>query len=273
MNYISEYLWIIDKELRLINPQSCQREELLGRPSDINDIATRLIEIAKNSTVLRCGNHIGHLTDATQAFESDGSHTNLVRAIVSYALDFLYGLECTNLNYTRREIDEAILIHDLPENIIGDIPDNGTRDEGKKQRAENDYYAQFFQLYGQNSVFGQRVSRLLHEMNTRSSHEGRLIYTADKLSAIIMMLCYDSLGMFPHADRKEPSMSKINQTEIETCEINHGGYILLSELWTVDYLIGRKLVRFDDTGIFTAILIMITLMTHGCWYQWRETNY
>ena len=58
---------------------------------DIRNTTIRLLEIAKNSTVLRCGLVLGNVTTDKIAYESDGAHTNLMRALVKYAMDFVYG--------------------------------------------------------------------------------------------------------------------------------------------------------------------------------------
>lgn len=274
MNISIEYKRIIENELRINNPKNAQTSLIVNDAIYVINVAKRILEIAKNSTVLRCGNRIGHLTEEQIAYESDGAHTNLVRALTDYILDAVYEQTGYSLNYTRREIDEAILIHDLPENAIGDIPDNGSRNEAEKHLAEGLYYEDFFQYYEPyDYLFRHRIQSLLYEMEAKSSVEGRIIYAADKLAAIIMMLCYDYLGLYPHAHPNEESMTKVNQIELNTCEIKYQKGILLSELWTVDFLVGRKLVKYDDTGFFTALLVACTLLCHGKWYNWRERNY
>lgn len=273
MNLISEYLWIINNELMVIKPSNSLRDTLVSEPRSIRNTAKRILEIAKNSTVLRCGNRIGHLTEDFIAYESDGGHTNLVRAIANYALDFIYGWG-ESPSFTRREIDEAILIHDLPENIFDDIPDNGSRDELQKLKEENIYYTEFLEYYAPyDHTFVTHIAQLLCEMNAKSTEIGRIIYLADKLSAIIMMLAYDDLDLFPRAKPSESSLSSVSQIEIELCELGKNDSILLSELWTVDFLYGRKLTQYDDTGFFTALLAMATLLTHNRWYNWREAQY
>ena len=39
------------------------------------------------------------------------------------------------------------------------------------------------------------------------------------------------------------------------------------------YLQMRKLVQYDDTGFFTALIVMYTLQIHNYWYSWREADY
>ena len=110
-------------------------------------------------------------------------------------------------------------------------------------------------------------------MQEKSSPEGRTLYTADKVSAIIMMLCYDKLGLYPGVRPSDKSIAKVDRTEVGFCKKQSNGKILLSELWTVDFLYGREIVQYDDTGYFLAILVMATLLIHGKWYDWREAQY
>ena len=275
MNIQNEYLRILEKELSMETNKAHGETlvELHNAPLILNN-SRRIIEVAKNSTVARIGNTIGHLCHNKIAYESVGAHTNLVRTIVNYALDFSYGWGVNTPFYDRREIDEAILMHDLPENEIGDIPDNGTQDKAAKAKIEEAYFDDFLNLHSpsdDNHCF--YIKELLNEMNDQSTEEGRILYLADKTAAVIMMLCYDYLGYHPYAYENDEHISIINRAEMKLCELRHGGGYLLSELWTVDFLFARELTKYDDTGFFTAILIMTTLLVNGKWYNWREKQY
>lgn len=277
MNILDKYTEIMQKEAELkastANDQNVQCLPL-ERPQQIYNITKRIMEITKNSTVLRSGNITGGLTKDFIAFESDGAHTNLVRALAKYALDSRYGWDNSPPNYSRSEIDEAIIIHDLPENITGDIPDNRNRDEAKKNRIENEYFDKIFNTYPPSQYpHCWNIKNLLQEMQEKTSPEGRIIYVADKVSAVLMMLHYDWLKLYPSIAPNDPKISKVNLGERVLCEVQSDGTILLSELWTVDFLFGRNMIQYDDTGFFLAILVMATLCTRGKWYLWREAQY
>lgn len=243
-------------------------------PVDFDNLAYRLLEFAKNSTVLRSGDYTAGLTTNQRVHESDAAHTNLFRQLADYAMDYYYGWNAAPPHYERREMDEAIAIHDLPENITGDIPDNRDRDEEEKIRIENSYFGSFLHRYDQsNRSHYRRIEYLLHEMNTQSSEAGRLLYSADKLSAILDRLLADRLEIYPRVDPDSPYLVKYSQEEKDFCTKQPDGKLLQSELWTVDYLYGRCQNAFDDTGIFTATLAMTTLLVHGKWYAWREMHY
>ena len=279
-DFTLKYLDIIKNELVLKTSQfkgiiDINSYYILQVPDEqVRTTTMRILEIAKNSTVLRCGNITGHLTSDTIAYESDGAHTNLVRALVKYAMDYIYGWGANSPNFHRAEIDEAALIHDLPENITGDIPDNRNRDEEEKNRIENAYIEELITSSKiRRSTHARQVKKLLSEMQNRSSVEGRLLYSADKVSAVIMMLMLDHLGLNPHAFPGEESICKMTDEEVSFCTKQQDGSILLSDAWTIDYLHGRKLNHYDDYSFFTAILVMATLLIKGEWYDWRYKQY
>lgn len=274
MSIFDYYKYIMEKEARLRTGRTTRYCDLpIEPPPQMADTTKRILEIAKNNTILRSGNRTGHLTTATMAYESDGGHTNLVRSLVKYGFEN-YSIRSNYIStYKDYFIDEAVTWHDLPENETGDIPDNRNRNEAEKLQQENAYFEQELKSPNKDTTM-----QLLREMQDKSSPEGRILYVADKLSAIIMMLVYDKLAYdhlchYPHVYTDEKSISKIDQKEIDMCQKRPNGSILLSELWTVDFLYGRKIVNYDDGGFYTAILVMATLLVHNEWYEWREKQY
>lgn len=276
MNILDRYLNILIQEIRFI-PANWESYSLLSStPMQMYRIAKRVLEVAKNSTITRSGNITGHLSNDRMAYESDGGHTNLMHAMVDYAIDYIYNLsdQCS-LYYDDRVIHEAIRLHDLPENKTGDIADNRARDETMKAKIEAEYFTKFGDLYSKSEKpLYQNAMNLLSEMSNKSTKEGCFLYTADKVSAIIMMLTYDQKGLLPFAFPEDRSLSRIPITELRLCERRSPeGGLLLSELWTIDYFYGRNLIQYDKLGFFTALLIMTTLIVHDDWYEWRESQY
>ena len=273
MDIFKEYLRIMQGEMSLAGPG--KRNPIVYDMMYFRDLARRVLEIALSSTKLRCCGPIGHLTDAKVAFESVGAHTNLMSAIVDYALDYVYGHDVIPMRYSRRDMLEAVRMHDLPENITGDTPDNSTRDEKQKDKEDTEYFEFYNELQPRDVRYHNGTLRILKEMQEKSSPEGKMIYTADKLAAIIMNLCYDSCGMSPIAGFNEPTISARNQEAMEMCDnVIEPGFYYLSEVWTIDFLVQRKIVQYDETGFFTALLVMTTLLCHdGKWYSWRERQY
>ena len=272
INY-GDFKFIMEKEGRLRTGKTTRYIDLpIGPPHEIEKITKRILEITKGSTVLRSGNRTGHLTTATTAFESDAAHTNLVRTLVKYCINN-YGIKSSYIpSYNTYSIDEAAILHDLAENETGDIPDNRDRNEAEKLQQEDAYNDEILETYPE--VYRPKLKKLLKEMQDKSSSEGRILYVADKLSAIIMMLVYDMVETYPpYVFEDEKSISKISKEEIALCHKLPNNGILLSELWTADFLYGRKIVNYDDGGFYTAILVMATLLVHNEWYKWRIKQY
>ena len=227
---------------------------------------TQISEIAKSNIVLRSYANNYNLTRDRIAYESVGAHTNLMLAMLDRALSFQYGQNFTTTSdgYTYREVMEAARRHDLPENVIGDIPDDGEREDKVKFNEELAYH----DFFSRNSpdceeTFDRHVRKLLLEMEEKSSPTGKLLYIADKASAIVMVICYNENGDWPRKYRQEMIL----------CETNYRGGYLASEMWCIDYFKMRSLVDYDETGFFTALIVMYILRTNYGWFKWREEDY
>ena len=154
------------------------------KADEINDVALRLLEVAKLSLISRSFNQFYHLSNASIAYESVGAHTNLMMALVDCAIKF----ECDDLisvesiyGFNYREIMEAVRRHDLPENEIGDIPDDGRRDDRAKAIEEQEYWRKYSSMSpASDIIFETHVNSILNFMNKRTSTVGRLLHIADK---------------------------------------------------------------------------------------------
>ena len=246
---------------------------LVSEPNYMFGVANRLLEIAKSSIVSCHSNRAGRLTTEEIAYESVAAHTNLVQAMVDYAVDHIYDDMSRSL-YDRRVIREAIRLYDLPKNETGDTDGICKRDEVLTDD-RTDYLDRLFGYYDEDElVFVDHVQWLLKSIDSRSCRMGCMIYVAEKIATIIMMLAYETLGMYPHAFPEDESLSETPCEELAMCEKRSPeGGLLLSELRTIDYLYGRELARYDITGFFTALMIMATLVVHGEWYGWRIRQY
>ncbi len=266
---------------RIISGES----QLLGRPwsvptaEEMYGTARQIIEYAKQATIIRSYAHFYNLSDDKLSWESDGAHVSLMLAMIEATLSYLYDDEfqegfLEQLGYDYFEITQAVRRHDLAENDIGDIPDNSWRDDDAKIAKERAYRQEFGEFTPPRSIpTEKRVRRLLYEMEEKSSPAGRLIYTVDKASAVIMALTLDLLKHPPIRYRKDANLSPRDLREMDTCDYAILGGYLASEMWTVDYLRERRLVAYDQTGYITALIVMTTLIVRGHWYNWRDRDY
>lgn len=245
---------------------------------DFYNIAWQILEVAKSSLVSRSYNYSYSLTRENTVWESVGAHTNLVLAIMDYALWYVYGSNSFHHTidmYSYRHIVEAIRLHDLAENETGDEADNGERNEEEKNRIEMEYFKIFTNRYPSTDPnLKNKVLDLLKEMQDKSSPTGKLIYLSDKVSADIITLCLDRENHPPMIRKDSPFVSKRDLEEIALCDfVTDLGYYRASEMWATDFFEVRKLNQYDETFFFTALIVMATLMVHGKWYEWREKSY
>ena len=245
--------------------------------NEIEGITCQVAEATKSSLVLRSYAGRYGLTNSNVAFESVGAHTNLVSILVDRMLSFHHDLDTDAPidGYTYREIMEAVRLHDLPENEFGDISDNGSFDATLKQQREKQYYQDIFNCHYQDreEKFKTNVMKLLDEMDNQSSFLGRAIYCADKTAAIMITLQYDEVGFPPSLRIDDETASTRDREEMELCDFRYHDTCRASEMWTVDWFKSRRLVDFDTTGFYTAVIIMRTLQVNDRWYHWREKDY
>ena len=273
---IQEYKSIMREEIKL-NDSWRHNEKVLAEAETLLNLTVQILEVAYSSTVLRSYNTIYGLTDDKRAFESDGAHTNLVKEILDRALCFIYGpySDQKREGYPREDIMRAAARHDLPENITGDNADNGDRDEEKKLKIEHAYLKDFGRHSPKSMMTSEcNIARILDEFENKSSPIGRILYLSDKVSAIIATLVEESTKRSPLMSINSPLASAKDRAIMEIAgNKKEENVYAAGEMWTVDYLKHRCLMKYDDTGFFTAIIILATLNIRGKWYDWREEDY
>ena len=260
-----------------------KRSHILDSSAEFFNIAARLFEIAKSSTVPRSYNAIYNLCTDTFFYESVSAHTNLVSAIATEALDFCYGYDFGGLGkesrktvdgYSYRDIMDTVRLHDIAENKIGDLPDNGSRDEKEKNQKELAYLEEYLETFSRKEKdLKMRILGLFLEMQNQTSPTGKLIYLADKVAALLITLCLDSLGRSPMMLENSIYVSKRDWAEMEKCEFSVEHAHKASEMWAIDFFQMREIVKYDENFFFTALIVMATLMVNDKWYGWREADY
>ena len=253
--------------------------EKLKAPAEIFAIAERVYRNAGLNFVPRSYNGSYGLSKTEITFESVGAHTNLVCAIAEEALDFFYG---HGFGYTERTIDgylyqdviTAIHAHDLAELRYGDLADNGSHDKDAKFKLELEYLENYLDTYSISLRHEKAVLlKLLKEMEAQSSHTGKVVYLADKAAALIATLYLDSIKRSPMIRMSSSYASDRDKSEMRNCDRSYDGAYKASEMWAVDYFVERKIVDIDESLFFTALIVMMTLIVNGRWYNWREKFY
>lgn len=280
---LSEYSRIIALEEAISGgvyaAPTCSPEYVLG-------LVEQLECIIKSGMILRCcATRYGPLKKPHEiAYESVSAHTNLVKAIVDRVLAYHHGsyFDRTVDRFNYREIMTVIERHDLPENLIGDIADNGKRPDKDLAEIEHAYLREYAKSSPTSETdFEKHVHDLQINYEEKQGFSGRLIFAADKVSAILVTLGYDAVDHSPIMSTDFTKASEKEKSAMQLCEFRTkrvsmlGDYEICraSEMWTIDYLKYRKLYQYDDTGLITAILIMESLIVNEKWYSWREADY
>ena len=263
---------IMEKEARLANLER-HHQWPRANASEIYGTAIQILDTAYLNFVSRSYNKRYGLSGCKDVFESVGGHTNLAQAIFSAYYLYEYGPYQRMERYC--EALEALRRHDLPEVITGDIPDAGERDESKKVAIERTYHKWYSKHSPPRNVdFEGRVFRLIAELEDKSTPLGRALYAADKASALIITLACDKLVFSPVMKWRSPIASDRDRIEMELCDFRIGHACYASEMWAIDYFKARELISCDETGFFTALIVMCTLLVNdGEWYSWRERDY
>ena len=271
---IKRYMNIIKKEEALAGKDWSRLRNTL--PSEIYNIAWRAMEAADLALLQRSYIERYHLAQEQVAWASVAAHTYIMETVLDSAINFCCDEDATyyTFGYSYRVLMEAARRHDLPELETGDIPDNGDRDDVAKNEEEREYHVRYRCLAPpREKEFEEKVKEVLAQMAAQSSLAGRLLYLADKISAIPETLAYDMAGLSPVKYWNDDDISNHDREIMSFCTCHGTGAYKASEVWTASY-IKRGLTKMDDTGFFTAMMVMITLIANkGEWYGWREKDY
>lgn len=267
IRYIKQlYSRIVQQEYKLCGLP--WRYDIL-RADEIFDTTWQIMEVAASALIPRAFNKCYSVNFDDYACESVAAHTATMSILLDRALAFKGGPW-----YNYRELMEAVRRHDLPENVIGDISDNGDRDDAAKSSFENIYWDTYSKLSPKsNRDFERSVNSLLREMNDKSTKPGRMLYLADKASAILTALCHDYHHIEVCMSIYDESASATDKLAMSLCENRVSDMCKASEMWTIGFFQTRGTVRYDTIGFFAAIIIMATLQVHQKWYSWRVPTY
>ena len=268
---------VMEKEAKY-NP-SCRPHS--HKPYAFYQTAQYLLEVAHSCIMPRGWCEAFGVTSPLGDFttESVGAHTYLIQTMVALMLRSEVGHKflhhgCTNDDFDYLEIMEAIRLHDLPENAIGDWLDNGSRDESDKFALEDNWYSEFKQNYTtRERRLGKFAYDILMGMREKQGPTGKMLYAADKTALIITALAYDRAGHPLTMHIGNPNASERDKQEMCICEWHEAGNRKASEMFTTDVFHIREITQYDETGFFTALVVMCTIIVNGKWYDWRKMDY
>lgn len=207
--------------------------------------------------------------------DSINGHAMLTLAIVQKALDHKYwsNFTFTEEGYGLQEIFVAILAYGqikatFPE-CTEDDPDDNEAIIADKIECMKAYFSLSPKRNTASIVY--RVSKLLLEMEYKSSYTGRLLHIADYVATSIATLVCDNSGIDILMTPDYPHATKHDRERMILCDYAKNGACYVSEMSAIDYFKGQNIVAYDDYGFCTALLVMCTmLVNNGHWYSWRE---
>lgn len=247
---------------------------------ELYDLIMQLTQFAALSLVPRTYSHRYLLATKQRTYESVAGHTLLVQEMMSKALNFFYrpNFYRTKDGFTRYEILEAVNRHDLPENEIGDVPDNGDRQNEALAPKEDKYLENFSKYSPSREVSSEtKISFLLKDQNSQfKTTTGSQIHVADKAAGVFMNLCLEEKGLPPIMHPGSLIASEGERDQMKRCErhltLDGIQFCYASEMWTMSFF-DRGIAKLDHGHFFTGLIIMKTIEIAGQWYTWREQNH
>lgn len=280
------YQAIMREEIRIRGMKNwmIHYKKVVDEPEIFYNMVWRIFEVTKLGFLPRSYNKPYGLSDTEFIYESVGSHTNLALSILEQAITFQFGEQFSRYHdlpfytpdgYSYRDMIECMSMHDLAENEIGDIPDNGAMDEEEKDKLEYKYFRDYIESYpGDQVTRRSNLLALFRSMQRHDSATGNLLYLSDKMAALIVTLCLDSIGKSPMIGKDSEYLSARDCVEMGMCDFTaEDGKCKASEMWAIDFFEMRHIVDLDKSFFFTALIVMATLMVNGRWYDWRTKIY
>lgn len=273
---LAVYKKIMEKEGQIM-----EWDNVIDDAEPIYNAANQLLEIAYSMLVPR--SYVPeeqHAKVTGSPNISIAAHTFLMSAMLDRALTYYEEQEQENIydifGYTYREIMEAARQHDLPENVIGDHKDNGTRDNEGLATEEIKYWEEFskYSIRDEDSEFDAIVLELLKDsLDYPTSDIATVMHLADKFSSVIEMLVCDAAGVPVYKSYGDADLSADDLALMELCDSCESGKCRASEVYTASFLHQRQLGLEDEIGFFVGVIVMATLLVRGKWYNWREADY
>lgn len=154
-----------------------------------------------------------------------------------------------------------LLKHEVGESEIGDIPDDGRRDEMQKNDAE----LQAMMRYSKNLPAKCEITLLRDfiDFQNKSSSLAQLVYCIDKGETVLQCVLYEQDGS-DVASADETLLSSLSEQDRKYMEKT--GSTRIVDNWAAHYL---DLIRdFDCAPVFVGILRAAVEDVRGEWFAW-----
>lgn len=157
----------------------------------------------------------------------------------------------------------AVKTHELGENVIGDVPDDGKCDAAWKNAQELKVVTEFENSFLAGKNTGCAV--FFKEFQQRSTPRGRKLYACDKLEAILTGLMYEAAGCGGDIRNKS---SRIELSDQDKRNMQRTGSTALVDIWSAHFLDATQ-------GMLEAELPRLILRAavedvRKAWFPWAE---
>lgn len=170
---------------------------------------------------------------------------------------------------TLERVIRVLHYHDLPEKDVGDIPDDGDRDEVQKNANE----LSVMEVFVANWPSSEREDFLRDyklfqdpfsdQLNSDDRHFAQFAYICDKLDALLKAIVYEANGHlgFRNAqaltDREIDAIEKVGNDNLVDC-------------WSYQFLHRVMPKDFPHYEVFAGILKSAILAVRNSWFKWAK---
>lgn len=156
-----------------------------------------------------------------------------------------------------------LLKHEVGEGEIGDIPDDGRRDEVRKNNDELGAMVRYVE--GLPPQYGMRVLCDFVEFQSKSSRLAQIAYCIDKVETVLQCVLYEQDGR----DQGCASETLIQSlSEQDRKYMQKTGSTRIVDNWSAHFL--DLIQDFECAPVFVEILRAAVEDVRGEWFTWRE---
>lgn len=157
----------------------------------------------------------------------------------------------------------AAQLHEIGEVELGDLPDDGTRNEQQKCQAERAAVERY--VRDLPAPFGAELAMFFIEFQHRSTRRGRILYGLDKLEAVLQGLIYEREGRGGHSlnkSRRRKLSAQDRQNIADT------GSPKLADIWAVHFM--ERILATPEEPVFLEVLEAAVRDVRGEWFPWAQ---
>ncbi len=199
--------------------------------------------------------------------QSDAEHCNGMHILLSLIHDF-YPEIIGPVMYS--QYDFIIDVHELGELPTGDLPDDGSRDNEKKDREELEFIQNYLNSTYDEFTAKQKYSLVLDFVNKTTAFGGTA-YFLDKFDAIFRNFVYEYEGRCGHLMTKEREgrLTEKDRHDIEIC-----GTDTIADCWLCGLLCNPVVYNFPAAlRVFIEIAQSAAVVERGYEMDWINDKF